>query len=364
MPTPNQTLSPSPATKTANLIGPRVAAMVAVTAVAAAGTSCRDVAAPARDAGAREYAATAYMAVVTEGPQLPQGRGSHAGGVVEGRVVVAGGSSWSSDRTTKHWLADCLVFDDKTKEWSPGPTLPHPIAEMMFANDDNSLYIAGGKDGQTVYADAYRVSVRDGRLTSEPMPPLPVALSGGAGALMDGVFYVAGGYDAHGDMTDTLWALDVTRGGAVWRACAPLPLPRRSYAAMTACGGALYLLGGCVVENATNPTRQVFKDVLRYDPPTDSWKRLLDLPTRGQGWVATAVDDDHLLLVGRGDTDIYDDIWLVDVRDSSVHGLGSLVTPSFGAPLVRIAPRSWWFIGGEPDAKKSRTPRVSVIRIP
>ncbi|MBA3485519.1 MAG: hypothetical protein H0T51_27310 [Pirellulales bacterium] len=58
-----------------------------------------------------------------------------------------------------------------------------------------------------------------------------------------------------------------------------------------------------------------------------------------------------------------DDVWLVDLRDSSVRGMGSLTIPSFGAPLVRVGANRWWFIGGEPDAAKSRTPRVSVIEL-
>ncbi len=308
-----------------------------------------------------------YMASISEGPKLPQGRACHAGGVVGGRVVVVGGSAWSADRTTKSWLADSLVFglgNAANPTWSVGPSLPHPLAEMMFAGDGDALYVAGGKNGPTTYADVYRVTCRDGQFVLETLPPLPLALTGGAAAMLDGVFYVAGGYDAHGGMTNGLWALDTRRPDAGWRARAAVPSPMRVYPGLAACGGALYILGGCIVENETNPIRQVFKDVHRYDPAADAWTRGPDLPTAGQGWVADAVDDHHLLLAGRGDTNIYDDIWLVDLRDSSVRSMGNLVIPSFGAPLVRVGSDRWWLIAGEPDAHKSRTPRVSVIRLP
>jgi hypothetical protein len=104
----------------------------------------------------------------------------------------------------------------------------------------------------------------------------------------------------------------------------------------------------------------VFKDAYSYDPAADQWTRLPDLPTAGQGWVAAEADD-RLLVAGRGDTSIYDDIWLLDPAEGSVRGVGNLVVHSFGAPLVSVGPGRWWFIGGEPDAGRSRTPRVSVI---
>ncbi len=305
----------------------------------------------------------AYAAVVSEGPSLPQGRACHAGGMVGDRVVVAGGSAWSVDRTTKTWFDDTLVFDPAGGTWSAGPKLPHRLAEMMFGGDGNALYLAGGKDGRTTYANAFRIASRNGTLTIEELPPLPAPLSGGAGAVLNDTFYVAGGYDLSGAEVDSLWALDLKQPDAGWRSRAKMPSPARGYFGFVACSGDLYALGGCIVETEAHPVRQVFKDVHRYDPQRDEWSQDQDLPTAGQGWVADAVDEHHILLTGRGDANIYDEVWLVDLRDSSVRGLGSLMTPSFGAPLVRMGETRWWFIGGEPDANKSRTPRVSVIEL-
>ncbi|MEO6437453.1 MAG: kelch repeat-containing protein [Tepidisphaeraceae bacterium] len=309
-------------------------------------------------------AARHQIATISDGPALPQGRACHAAALVGGRVVVAGGSAWSADRMTKNWFADTLVIDPDGQSWNPGPPLPNAVAEMMFGSDGNALYIAGGKNGSATTANACQVVIRDGKLIVEALPPLPMALSGGAGAFLNGVFYVAGGYDAGGNMTDGLWALDVRQVALGWQSRAPMPPPIRVYPALVGSGGGLYLLGGCIVETEAKPDRQVFKHMYRYDPMTNTWSCLSDLPSAGQAWAAGAVDDDHVMLTGRGDTGIYDDVWLVDLRNSSVKGLGNLVVPSFGAPLVRVSPHCWWFIGGEPDAHKSRTPRVSVICMP
>lgn len=315
------------------------------------------------DSMARAYGDQAYEAVISEGPALPQGRACHAGGIVGGRVVVAGGSAWNAARTAKIWFDDSLVFDAERGGWSAGPRLPYPVAEMMFGCDESAVYVAGGKNGGTTRAEAYRFVSRDGSLAIQALTPLPTPLSGGAGAVLDGQFYVAGGYDMNGDMTDGLWALDIKHSNAGWRPLAAMPAPSRGYFGLVACDGALYALGGCIVETDAQPIRRVFKDVYRYDPQRDKWSQRPPLPTAGQGWVADAVDDHHLLIAGRGDTDIYDEVWLVDLRDSSVRGVGNLIVRSFGAPLVRVGANRWWFIGGEPDATKSRTPRVSVIEL-
>ncbi|MBA3484852.1 MAG: hypothetical protein H0T51_23890 [Pirellulales bacterium] len=331
--------------------------------LAAAATIFGAAACRTATSGAPEDPSQTYQAVVSEGTPLPQGRACHAGGIVGGRVIVAGGSGWSADRTTKLWFSDTLVFDAMANVWSPGPRLPRPVAEMMFATDGDALYLAGGRHGDETHAEAYRLLSREGRVTLETLPPLPHPLNGGAGAVLDGQFFVAGGYNADGAMMDSLWTLNLQKPSAGWRPRAALPSPKRGYPGLVACGGALYLLGGCVVEDEDHPARQVFKDVYRYDVVSDAWSRLQDLPTAGQSWVAGEVDAHQILLTGRGDTNYYDDVWLVDLRDNSVRALGSLVIPSSGSPLVRVAPQQWWFIAGEPNASRSRTPRVSIIEL-
>lgn len=340
---------------------PYMAAVTAASLAAAVGMapSCT----PIDPGGNENHPTSAFTATVSEGPALPGGRACHAGGMVGGRVVVAGGSMWSADQSTKQWLSDTLVFDASAGGWIAGPPLPHACAEMAFAGDGEALYIAGGKHGPTTHADVFRIVAGKNGLAIEPLPPLPTALSGCAGAMLDGVFYVAGGFNSAGTMADTLWALDVRKVDTGWHRRAAMPAPTRVGAGLTAAGDALFLFGGCVVETLENPTRQVFKTVHRYETANDHWSRLADLPVAGQGWIAEALDATHLLLTGRGDTGVYDDIWLVDLHDSSVKGIGSLVTPSFGAPLVRIGDGYWWFIAGEFGVPKSRTPRVSVISL-
>lgn len=302
------------------------------------------------------------QARLSAGPPLPAGRASQAGGNVGGSAIIVGGSNWNQDRTIKHWFADSLICKDG--QWVPGPSLEHPVAEMAYASDGSALYLAGGTDGTHKLDRVYRFRSQDDRIVAENLPPLPVATSACAGALLGGTFYVASGYSSDGSMTDRFWALNVSKHDAKWTPCAPAPAPLRAYPTMVACDGRLYLLGGCAVENATTrPFREVFKTVHRYDPKSNAWARLPDLPTGGEGWVADAIDRQHLLVVGRGDTKPYDEVWEVDVRDLTTRGIASLPEPTFGGPLVRMGSGRWWFIGGELTAPKSRTPTVTVITV-
>src|SRR5688572_20567999 len=126
---------------------------------------------------------------VTEGPPLPAGRGNHAGGAIAGgRIVVAGGTAWSADRLTKQWLSDSLVFADG--RWSPGPPLPHAVSEPMFASDGTSLYVAGGRRGAAETNEGvYRLSESNGKLAWDALPKLPMSITAGAGAILDGRIY-------------------------------------------------------------------------------------------------------------------------------------------------------------------------------
>ena len=93
-------------------------------------------------------------------------------------------------------------------------------------------------------------------------------------------------------------------------------------------------------------------------------RSLGNLSFGGYCWSAQPVDDSHLLLAGRADGTIHDEIWLVHLPDLSTELLGHAVIQATCAPLAKVGPRKWWLIGGEPDSQKHRTDRVTVISLP
>jgi N-acetylneuraminic acid mutarotase len=278
--------------------------------------------------------------------------------VVNGRAVVAGGTAWSADKTTKSWLADSLVFRDET--WAPGPPLPHAVSEPMFASDGKSLYVVGGRRGAAeINDDGFRLVDAGGSLRWDELPRLPVGLSAGGGAILGGQLFVACGATSDGP-TNRLLSLTVTSRGATWRERAPVPGPARMYPALVACGPFVYLIGG--MRPVPQKGMDVFSDAYRYDPKADAWERLPDLPARGYCWAASSIDDAHVLIAGRADGAIHDEVWRVTVPDMRVQSAGYTVIQTTCAPLLRVSGDTWWLVGGEPNSNKTRTEKVSVIR--
>ena len=159
--------------------------------------------------------------------------------------------------------------------------------------------------------------------------------------------------------TNHMWSLDVKGAKATWQQRKPLPGPQRMYPALVACGPYLYLFGGM---RPGKSGMEVFSDAYRYDPKADAWQQLADLPARGYCWAGSAIDDHTILLAGRADGVIHDELWRVSVNDMRVQSGGRQLVQATCAPLVRIAPNTWWLIGGEPDSSKTRTEKVTVIQ--
>lgn len=301
-----------------------------------------------------------YPATVTRGVSLPDElvRGGHIGGTVEGKVIVAGGNNWSKDRITKLWLQDAAIFDNG--KWVAGPSLPKPVAYPMFATDPSGLYFAGGTpDGKSASREVYRLRSLQSGSTWEPMPKLPTGLHSGAGAILNGKFYVCTGSNGNAD-TDKMYVLDLNDNKAQWRECRAVPGPKRMLSTLVASGKNLYLLGGLTNGLST-------RDAYQYDPDNNQWKKLNDLTISGYAWVGQSIDDGQLLLTGRADESkpfpIHNDIWVVDLHDMSVRKSGQLIEAATTSPLIRVKDKQWWFVGGEPDSNRNRTGVVSVINL-
>ena len=299
------------------------------------------------------------LAKISAGPSLPSGRGSHAGAKIGGRIVVAGGTSWSDDRTKKSFLADTLIFDDKA--WKPGPSLPHAVAEGAFAADADHLYLIGGlSEVDKAFADVFELSF-DGssQLRVKSMSPLPLAQYGGAATVLDWRLYVAGGF-VGGQATNRCWSLDLSRPDQ-WVEINSLPTEARAYPALLAAANKLYLLGGMV---PVKESMRVFKDVFEYDASSDHWRKFGELPVSGYCWSAVPTDiSGNVLVGGRADGQIHDDLWLLDLLSLSARSIGSSVITTTCAPLVRLGPSKYWLIGGEPNSNMSRTPLVTEIEL-
>lgn len=298
--------------------------------------------------------------VITEGLSLPGGRGGHVAAILDGHVFVAGGTDWSSDHTTKSWLQDSMVLIKDS--WQTGPALPHPVAYSMFASDKTGIYLAGGINDANKLSSVYHLDNYNKNSSWQTLPSLPLAVTSGAGALLNGKLYVTCGWVYPDDITNQMWSLDVTNPKAKWKVCQNVPGPKRAFPAMVACGKSLYLFGGMSPDPNSN-SLGVMQDAYRYNPDKDLWLRLKDMPCPGYAWSGSSIDKNHIILTGKADGKINKDIYLIDVRDMTAQKIGETIIQTTTAPLIKVAKHEFWLIGGEPDSNKNRTNKVTKIRL-
>lgn len=241
------------------------------------------------------------MLTYRDGPSLPFGRAGHAGANLNGVIVVSGGTSWSDDKTVKSYLRETLKLSDQSwKEMSPAPD---SFAESAYASSNGVLFVAGGQRavGQPV-SRTFKYSLATDRWTE--LDPLPEKVVAGAGVIRNGQFLVIGGL-INDKPSSRVFAIDTLHDNSKWVELAPLPLPGRAYATAVAIGNAVYCLGGMAPDVAG---MKVYRDVLCLEPDKSNWKVCGQLPAPGYCWTASDFESNRVLVAGRADGAIHDDV--------------------------------------------------------
>jgi len=161
---------------------------------------------------------------------------------------------------------------------SPEPGAWGQKAPLIEANSEFTLTSTGGKIYVLGGYPQGRVSVKTVQIYDIANdkwalgPPLPEVNNHGVAAAHDGVVYLFGGQtDPNTAYVDTVYALDTKAGeGAAWTQKAAMPTKRSAGAAVVH-EGKIYIAGG-------RPPRG--HDFAVYDPRTDTWEKLPDLPSQ------------------------------------------------------------------------------------
>ena len=214
-------------------------------------------------------------------PNYPFSTSEAQGAVVNGKFYVFGGFLQGSFIPPHR---ESNVYDPITNQWSPLPNLPKGVTHAGMATDGQRyIYYAGGyienndRTGQ-IYGSraAWRFDTQVMTYTALPFFPLGLPQSAGVLVYLNNTLHYIGGtsIDRSTDYT-THYVLDLANQAAGWTTAAPLPQPRH-HAAGVALGGYIYLIGGQTKhDNQLVPRAEVY----RYNPATDSWATMANLPT-------------------------------------------------------------------------------------
>lgn len=177
-------------------------------------------------------------------------------------------------------------FDPQVGQWEPFTPSPHSHHAGSVGIIGDRIHLAGYD-----WVDLYdpRNDTWESFEGSGDLPTIRNHVSGGA---LHGRLYLAGGdVGGHSNNTNATEEFDPATGN--WTRKAPIPVVRGS-AAGVAWMDRLVVLGGQSGDDGT----PAYANVDAYDPRTDTWQALPDLPHGVHGTAAVVVDDAIYVMSG------------------------------------------------------------------
>ena len=172
-----------------------------------------------------------------------------------------------------------FAFNPATKSWHNLAPMPEKLTHAGQAHYKNKVYLAGGFLGDHPGPPTDHVWIYDiTAATWAAGPALPEKIGGGALVNLGGQLHFFGGTVRRGPTylkdSSRHWVLAVASGSNTWTRAAALPNPR-NHIAGAALGGKVYAVGGQHLGDEETGNQ---KYVNAYDPASDSWERVADLP--------------------------------------------------------------------------------------
>jgi hypothetical protein len=177
-----------------------------------------------------------------------------------GRIYVMGG--YPASRVTSRTVQ---IYDIASDRWQVGPELPQPNNHGMAASINGKVYLIGGQttddqQGATAVDRVYELDPAKGAWVEKA--PMPTARSGGVAVVHDGKIYVAGGRVPRGsDFAVYDPAADR------WEVLPDLP-SQRNHITGAAINGRIHIAGGRL-GNGLSPLKSDANEV--FDPQTRAW---------------------------------------------------------------------------------------------
>ena len=228
--------------------------------------------------------------------EFPRERHEARGATIDGKVWVFGGYYSNAELATQQIDYYDIAADKWTTLKNYGP-MPHTHSSVVV--DGTAIYFVGGLygnfPGDTTTNKVWKFETTT-QAWSQPLPDLPEALSTGGASIINGKLHYIGGSKAD-RITDSgrHLVLDLSNPSAGWQDLPPLPNARTHFSTATL-DNKIYILGG-QHEHELHPGQ--LADVHRYDPATNQWTKLADLPTpKSHAENATFVLDGRIYMAG------------------------------------------------------------------
>lgn len=252
------------------------------------------------------------------------------------------------------------VFDAVTQTWTKGPDFPGSQTHASVTSDgERYIYKVAGQIGEGIPGTPTNEAWRLDTVTNEwtPLPPLPGVRYAAGMQYVDGKLYLFGGDEAdRTTVTSNTWMLDLNRLADGWVAKAPIPEPGDHLSSLVI-DGQIYAIGGEHGHATRLPDTAEYVQhtfAFRYDPATDTWTRLADLPfgrSHAEG-TTLAINGKIVVMGGKlNATDVSDSVEVYDPRTNEWTHVGTLPQPNQGGMAVAYGGQVFLTFGqeGAPD---------------
>ena len=247
-----------------------------------------------------------------------------------GRVWLIGGIGESENATP-----DTAAYDRAINTWTSGPKLPRPLHHVMAVTYQGDAVVIGGfvPGSELTSGQSDRVYALKGGAWQE-LPRLNHARAAAAAAVVGDKIVVVGG-QANGKLVPQTEVFD----GTGWTDVAPIPTPREHLGAASD-GRYLYAVGGRNLSADKNSAA-----LERYDPASDSWTKLEDMPTAAGSVGAAYLAGLVIAVGGEGTTSVSDAVQGYDTAKRAWAQLPALPTARHGIAVTGLED-SLYAIGG------------------
>jgi N-acetylneuraminic acid mutarotase len=235
----------------------------------------------------------------TEKASMPTSRGDFGTAVYQNKIYCIGGKTlWKNDVNATNANE---VYDTETDTWqtkTPMPTARYGIEANVV---DGKFYLIGGwiqSESSSNVDKSAQVDIYDPLTDTWAIgSPMPTAVAGYASAVMDSKIYVISGVASGSTITNLTQIYDARIDK--WSFGVPIPMGVNGAAAGATTGTeaakAIYVIGG---SNATYPLNGQYTNQV-YFPDTSSWEMAAPMPIDRAGLSVTVVND-TLYVIGGG----------------------------------------------------------------
>lgn len=240
-------------------------------------------------------------------------------GVHGNYLLVGGGANFpepgkmpnEANTLGKVYWNELFVLDLDKESWKKKEfLLPSAIGYAATVSLPDGVLVIGGEGFKAGPNGAKRAKVEKSadvflmryepdkdEVTFKDYPRLPAASSYGAAALIGETVYYQTGKD--------VYALDLGKPDAGWKPLPAFPGEARDTALAAAVGGKFIVASG---RNKKDDVWHIHDDAYAFDPASQTWEKLPDMPFPAMAGEAFGVNDRYMLIVG-GDKDV--DRWNV-----------------------------------------------------